>query len=68
MNGAFKAYAKTNRVKLWQVAERLGITPSLFSIQYMRHELTAVEDQKLRAIVDEIAKEEKHENEEKQAV
>lgn len=56
MNDEFKAYAKQNKVKLYQVAEALGITPPVFSVQYMRHQLSAVEDEKLRGIVDELAR------------
>lgn len=54
MNEAFKVYAKANKVKLWQVAERLGINPQTFSVQYMRHELTPAEERKLLDIVDDL--------------
>lgn len=55
-NEAFKAYSKAKRVKLYQVAAELGIRPAEFSIQYMRHELTTPESDRLLAIVDAIAR------------
>ena len=56
MNEAFKIHAKVQGVKFYEIAEVLGIRPQEFSVQYMRHELTPAEDQKLRSIVNEIAK------------
>lgn len=56
MNEDFKRYAKQKRVKLYEVAERLGIQPCTFSVQYMRHELSKPDEKNLRAIVDEIAR------------
>lgn len=57
MNETFKAYAKGQGVKLYQVAEKLGLRPPEFSVQYMRHELTKSETTKLKAIVREIKRE-----------
>lgn len=57
MNEAFKSYAKANNVKLYQIAERLGIDPSRFSVQYMRHELTPAETANLKKLVREIKNE-----------
>lgn len=57
MNEAFKVYAKANGVKLYEVAEKLSIRPQEFSVQYMRHELTAAEEAQLLDIVNAIAKE-----------
>lgn len=57
-NEAFKVYAKARKVKLYQVAEALGMRPAEFSVQYMRHELTEPEETKLLAVVDELAQKE----------
>ena len=54
MNEDFKAFAKANKVHLYQVAEVLGIRPSEFSVQYMRHELTPTEKNSLMLIVEAI--------------
>lgn len=51
MNEDFKAFAKANKVHLYQVAEVLGIRPSEFSVQYMRHKLNFAEEQMLKGIV-----------------
>ncbi len=53
-NQGIRAYAKLNGVKLWQVADRLGITDGNFS-RKLRRELSDDERQKIVAIIDEIA-------------
>jgi hypothetical protein len=53
-NKEFKAYAKAHGVKLYEIAEALGIRPSEFSVQYMRHELGASEINMLVGLVNAI--------------
>lgn len=53
-NAEFKAYAKGEGVKLYQIAEALGIRPSEFSVQYMRHELTPAETKMLKGVIKDI--------------
>ena len=53
-NQGIRAYAKLNGVKLWQVADRLGITDGNLS-RKLRHELSDDERQKMVNIIDEIA-------------
>lgn len=43
-------------VKLWQIADKLGITDSCFS-RKLRKEFTNEEKEKIRAIIAELAKE-----------
>lgn len=43
-------------VKLWQIADKLGITDSYFS-RKLRKEFTNEEKEKIRAIIAELAKE-----------
>lgn len=54
MNQFIKDYAKLSGVKLWQIAERLGMHDSNFS-KLLRHPLSAEEEQKISRIVDELA-------------
>lgn len=51
MNEGFKAFCKENKVHLYQIADVLGIRPSEFSVQYMRHKLNPAEEQMLKSIV-----------------
>ena len=43
-------------VKLWQIADKLGVTDSYFS-RKLRKEFTNEEKEKIRAIIAELAKE-----------
>ena len=54
MNENIKKYAKDNNVKLWQIADKLGVCDTGFS-KRLRHPLSRVEENKIFAIVDEIA-------------
>lgn len=54
MNNTIKDYAKISGVKLWQVAEVLGLHDSNFS-KKLRHQLTPNEEQKICSIIDQIA-------------
>ncbi len=54
MNSLIKHYAKVSGVKLWQVAEVLGMQDSNFS-KKLRHPLTPIEEQRICEIIDKIA-------------
>ncbi|WP_034476047.1 hypothetical protein [Butyrivibrio proteoclasticus] len=54
MNDDIKSYAKAKKVKLWQVAEALGITDSQLS-RMMRHELEPGLKRRIMKHVDKIA-------------
>lgn len=53
-NQAIRSYAKQKGVKLWQIAERLGINDGNFS-RKLRRELPEAEQTQLMRIVDELA-------------
>lgn len=52
-----RAKVKGAGVKLWEIADKLGITDSHFS-RKLRHELPQAEKDRIFSIVEEIAKEE----------
>ena len=54
MNQTIKEYAKISGVKLWQVAEALGLQDSNFS-KKLRHQLSPAEEQRICEIIDQIA-------------
>lgn len=54
-NKDIREEAKKNGVKLWQIAEALGIHEGNFS-RKLRHELTAEEKAKISAIIKQLAK------------
>lgn len=54
MNDVIKEYAKVSGIKLWQVAEKLGMHDSNFS-KKLRHQLTSDEEQKICKIIDDLA-------------
>ena len=56
MNSVLRDYALSKNVKLWQIAEKLGLHDSNFS-RKLRHELTAQETEKIIRIIDVLAKE-----------
>ena len=53
-NDILKDYAKLNRVKLWQIADELGIQDSNFS-KLLRHPLSPEKENEICAIIDQIA-------------
>ncbi len=55
MNSGIKAYAKSKGVKLWEIADRLGIADSNFS-RMLRYELSAEKSIQIKQIIEEIAK------------
>lgn len=59
-NAGIKAYAKANGVKLYEVAEALGIRPTEFSVQYMRNTMAAETEKRVRMIIRAIAQEKKN--------
>ena len=54
MNEDIKAYAKIHKVKLWQVADALGITDTQFS-RKLRYELAAEFKSKVLKLIDQLA-------------
>lgn len=54
MNEDIKAYAKIHKVKLWLVADALGITDTQFS-RKLRYELDAEFKSKVLKIIDQLA-------------
>ena len=54
LNENIKKYAKDNKVKLWQIAEKIGLLDTSFS-KKLRHQLSMAEENKIFAIIDEIA-------------
>lgn len=56
-NEGIKAYAKANGVKLYEVAEALGLRPQEFSVQYMRNTMAAETEKRVRMIIRAIAQE-----------
>mgnify|MGYP003289773423 CR=1 FL=1 len=54
MNQKIREYAQERKVKLWQIAEKLGLQDSNFS-RKLRHELSEQETDAIMAIIDELA-------------
>lgn len=57
MNNDIKRKAKSKGVKLWEVAQKLGISDSNFS-RKLRYELSIEEKNEILSIIDELAKKE----------
>ena len=55
-NQEIRREATGRGIKLWQIADRLGITDSYFS-RKLRHELPPEEKAKIKAIIAEMAQE-----------
>ena len=55
-NEQIRAAAKTAGVKLWQIAEAVGLSDGNFS-RKLRHELPADEQERILDIIEELAKE-----------
>lgn len=56
MNSQIKNYARSKNVKLWQIAEKLGLQDSNFS-RKLRHELSAEKTKQIIKIIDDLTKE-----------
>lgn len=58
MNGSknldIRSYAAANNVRLYEIAEKLGMSPSAFSTAYMRTEQTRTTKESLKRIIREI--------------
>lgn len=54
MNNEIKIIAKEKGVRLWKIAEKLGINDSTFS-RMLRYKLSEEEKGKITAIIDELA-------------
>ena len=55
LNTDIRKTAQRSGVRLWEVAERLGIADSTFS-RKLRHELPDAEKQRIFAIIDDIVR------------
>lgn len=55
-NNDIREYAEKNNVRLWQIANRLGINDGNFS-RKLRIELTEDKKTEIKAIIDELAAE-----------
>ncbi len=55
-NKSIRTAAEKNGVKLWQIADALGMNDGNFS-RKLRHELPPEETEKILALIDELAKE-----------
>lgn len=53
-NEDVREYARKKGVKLWTIAERLGIADSSFS-RMLRYEITEDKKEEIKAIIDELA-------------
>ena len=53
-NEDIRAYAKVNKIKLWQIADALSITDAHFS-RKLRYELNADTKRKIMQLIDQIA-------------
>ena len=53
-NRELREYAAGKKVKLWQVAEKFGVSDVTFS-KKLRHELSKEDAEKFKVYVDEIA-------------
>lgn len=53
-NAQIRSYAMSKRVRLWEVAERLGISESTMT-RKLREELSAEEQERIISLIDEIA-------------
>lgn len=61
MNDMIKEYAKVSGVKLWQVAERMGMHDSNFS-KLLRHPLSKKDEDRICHIIDQISNNSKEED------
>ena len=55
-NTEIRQKATRNGVKLWQIADKLGMNDGNFS-RKLRHELPAEEKEKILSIIEDLAKE-----------
>lgn len=55
-NAKVRQAAKINHIKLWQIADKLGMQDSAFS-RMLRYELPVAKQNELISIIDNIAKE-----------
>ena len=60
-----RSFAAAHSVKLYEIAEKLGMSPSMFSTAYMRTEQSRTTKDKLRVLIREIERERRAEDEKK---
>ena len=53
-NSIIRKAASEKKVRLWQIAERLHMSDSMFS-RHLRHELSEEEKERVLKIIDELA-------------
>lgn len=56
MNEKIRAYAQKRKIKLWEIAEKLGMQDSNFS-KKLRRELNVNETERIIKAIDELARE-----------
>lgn len=56
-NKELRDFAKQKNIKLWQIAEKLGMLDSNFS-RILRHELSNEKKQEIMKIIDDLAENE----------
>ncbi|MBR4626547.1 MAG: hypothetical protein IKO47_02380 [Ruminococcus sp.] len=61
MNMKIRTYAQQMDVKLWEIAEKLGMQDSNFS-KKLRRELNADETARIMTVIDELAREKRGED------
>lgn len=55
-NNDIRTEAKRNKVYLWQIAERMMITPSTLSVR-MRHELDRQDKEEIMSVIQQLVAE-----------
>lgn len=67
MNGStnldIRSFAAAHKVRFYEIAEKLGMSPSMFSTAYMRTEQSRTTKEKLRVLIREIERERRAEDE-----
>ena len=58
-NVDMRNYAKEHKVNLWEVSERLGYAHETAFSRVLRHELTEDKKAEIKAIIDDLAAEQK---------
>ncbi|MBD9220756.1 MAG: hypothetical protein EGQ46_01110 [Clostridiales bacterium] len=61
-NETIRGAARSKGVRMWQIAETLGINEAVFS-RKLRHELPEKETQKILAVIAQLAKEDEEADE-----
>ena len=54
-NKDIREYAKSKKINLWQISEKLGYAHETRFSRVLRHELSSDKKEELRKIIDELA-------------